>query len=96
MSNQGPAARPHARRGRVRAPRLRRLDLDACEIRIKETLARLDEGGLRPGTRRGKRSACEEEVGADDGNRTRMTSLEGWSSTIELHPPGSSRDERHQ
>ena len=24
--------------------------------------------------------------GADDGNRTRMASLEGWSSTIELHP----------
>lgn len=24
--------------------------------------------------------------GADDGNRTRMTSLEGWGSTIELHP----------
>jgi hypothetical protein len=25
---------------------------------------------------------------ADDGNRTRMTSLEGWGSTIELHPRG--------
>jgi hypothetical protein len=25
-------------------------------------------------------------VGAGDGDRTRMTSLEGWSSTIELHP----------
>ncbi len=24
--------------------------------------------------------------GADDGNRTHATSLEGWSSTIELHP----------
>ncbi len=24
--------------------------------------------------------------GAGDGNRTRMTSLEGWGSTIELHP----------
>ena len=23
--------------------------------------------------------------GASDGNRTRMTSLEGWGSTIELH-----------
>jgi hypothetical protein len=32
---------------------------------------------------------------ADDGNRTRMTSLEGWSSTIELHPRGSSPHERH-
>jgi hypothetical protein len=27
-------------------------------------------------------------VRADDGNRTRMTSLEGWGSTIELHPRG--------
>jgi hypothetical protein len=25
-------------------------------------------------------------VRADDGNRTRMTSLEGWGSAIELHP----------
>ncbi len=24
--------------------------------------------------------------GADDGNRTHITSLEGWDSTIELHP----------
>ena len=29
--------------------------------------------------------------GAGDGNRTRMTSLEGWSSAIELHPQGSGR-----
>ena len=26
------------------------------------------------------------EVGAGDGNRTHVASLEGWSSTIELHP----------
>ena len=25
-------------------------------------------------------------AGAGDGNRTHVTSLEGWSSTIELHP----------
>ena len=25
-------------------------------------------------------------IGADDGNRTHVTSLEGWCSTIELHP----------
>jgi hypothetical protein len=37
-------------------------------------------------------NACPKRVdylvirGAGDGNRTRMTSLEGWSSTIELHP----------
>jgi hypothetical protein len=28
-------------------------------------------------------------TGAGDGNRTRVISLEGWSSTIELLPPGS-------
>ena len=27
--------------------------------------------------------------GAGDGDRTRMASLEGWSSTIELHPRAS-------
>ena len=26
--------------------------------------------------------------GAGDGNRTHATSLEGWDSTIELHPHG--------
>ena len=26
--------------------------------------------------------------GGDDGNRTRVTSLEDWGSTIELHPHG--------
>ena len=25
-------------------------------------------------------------IGAGDGNRTRVSSLEGWCSTIELHP----------
>src|ERR1700684_2375714 len=28
-----------------------------------------------------------ENPGAGDGNRTHVASLEGWSSTIELHPP---------
>ena len=28
----------------------------------------------------------EVKIGAGDGNRTHATSLEGWSSTIELHP----------
>ena len=32
--------------------------------------------------------------GAGDGNRTRVTSLEGWSSTIELHPQKNGRDDR--
>ena len=31
-------------------------------------------------------SRCKKISGAGDGNRTRVTSLEGWSSTIELHP----------
>ena len=29
-------------------------------------------------------------VGAGDGNRTHVSSLEGWCSTIELHPQGGS------
>ena len=34
-------------------------------------------------------------TGAGDGNRTRVTSLEGWSSTIELHPHiKNGRDDR--
>src|ERR1700676_2859840 len=33
-----------------------------------------------------KNPTDKENRGAGDGNRTRMTSLEGWSSTIELHP----------
>src|SRR6266702_2784618 len=28
-------------------------------------------------------------AGAGDGNRTHVASLEGWCSTIELHPPGT-------
>ena len=31
-------------------------------------------------------SADPHPLGADDGNRTHTTSLEGWGSTIELHP----------
>jgi hypothetical protein len=37
-----------------------------------------------------KRPKCDwidmSEIGAGDGNRTRVASLEGWNSTIELHP----------
>jgi hypothetical protein len=33
-------------------------------------------------------------VGAGDGDRTRMASLEGWSSTIELHPRVSKETRR--
>ena len=31
-------------------------------------------------------SYWDNKNGAGDGNRTHVTSLEGWSSTIELHP----------
>src|SRR5690606_7985797 len=34
----------------------------------------------------GGQKEAPKEVGAGDGNRTRITSLEGWGSTIELHP----------
>src|SRR3954451_5309635 len=38
----------------------------------------------------------ESLLGADDGNRTRVASLEDWGSTIELHPraPGAVRARR--
>ena len=32
-------------------------------------------------------------AGAGDGNRTHVTSLEGWSSAIELHPRSRTRME---
>ena len=32
--------------------------------------------------------AAAADDGAGDGNRTHVTSLEGWNSTIELHPQG--------
>ena len=31
-------------------------------------------------------------VGAGDGNRTHVASLEGWNSTIELHPQNGAED----
>jgi integrase len=44
----------------------------------------------------GGAGVSQETIRADDGNRTRMTSLEGWSSTIELHPLDASADSRPQ
>ena len=35
-------------------------------------------------------------VGAGDGNRTHAASLEGWNSTIELHPHHLSVDNAHE
>ena len=49
-------------------------------------------GGIRTPDRRLRRpllypaELLEHKYGAGDGNRTHATSLEGWSSTIELHP----------
>ena len=34
----------------------------------------------------------QEKFGAGDGNRTHAASLEGWNSTIELHPHHLSRN----
>jgi hypothetical protein len=39
-----------------------------------------------PALRRGTLSYADRMIGAGDGNRTRTASLEGWDSTIELHP----------
>ena len=36
-------------------------------------------------------ASADGSTGAGDGNRTRIISLEGWGSTIELLPPGSLR-----
>ena len=36
----------------------------------------------------------ETQIGAGDGNRTHATSLEGWNSTIELHPHGCAPKQR--
>ncbi len=38
--------------------------------------------------RRGQGSDLPEQSGAGDRDRTGMASLEGWGSTIELHPRG--------
>src|SRR5690606_15057052 len=63
-------------------------------------------GGAGRGGRRGRhRAQTEGQAGwkttsdlafdarAGDGNRTRTASLEGWSSTIELHPHGAASSE---
>jgi integrase len=83
--------------GELAGLRRENIDLDACEIRIVETAAELDRGDLLPGTpksRAGRRTVttCSGpgelglHVGAGEGNRTLMTSLEGWGSAIELRP----------
>ena len=52
--------------------------------KLKETLDKIENKGI-------KRKNVEiqrfiKSYGAGDGNRTHVISLEGWSSTIELHP----------
>jgi hypothetical protein len=48
-------------------------------------------GGRLRATARGGPTLLRNEIGAGEGNRTPITSLEGWSSTIELHPRGVTR-----
>src|SRR5262249_12241528 len=43
---------------------------------------------------RGRRAKLPGEDEAGGGNRTRIASLEGWSSTIELHPRGCGKGSR--
>lgn len=50
-----------------------------CNLRIRSPL-------LYPVELRGLADGVESVGGAGDGSRTRVTSLEGWGSTIELHP----------
>ena len=60
---------------RTRDPQLRRLLLYPTELMTHTVLIDISNSdkSLR-------------YIGAGDGNRTHMTSLEGWSSTTELHP----------
>ena len=44
--------------------------------------------GFRLSTRLASRSSRGAKTGAGEGNRTLVVSLEGFCSTIELHPPG--------
>ena len=39
---------------------------------------------------------CQKSIGAGDGNRTHAASLEGWNSTIELHPHFLSTDNAYK
>src|SRR5690554_4447913 len=48
-------------------------------ILTMDALYRLSYAGLE----------SSKQIGAGDGNRTHVVSLEGWSSTIELHPRNS-------
>jgi hypothetical protein len=57
-----------------------------------ERADQLEGGGQRPsqgrpGRPRRGRHRLGQRVGAGEGNRTPVTSLEGWGSTTELHPP---------
>ena len=49
----------------------------------------------RPPATTGGPAACDDLVGAGEGNRTLVVSLEGFCSTIELHPPTSTSTALH-
>ena len=55
--------------------------LNALAVRASSTPFLREEKPIKPLI-----SLVKNDVGAGDGNRTHVTSLEGWSSTIELHP----------
>jgi hypothetical protein len=78
------SARP--RISRIRSAQAARGDMTGH--RYGTYVARARGHASVPVRRRGSRAAltCEGNKRAGDGNRTRMTSLEGWSSTIELRP----------
>ena len=59
------------------------------EIRTPDTRLRrplLYPAELQAHTENQRFSVADDLFGAGDGNRTHATSLEGWDSTIELHP----------
>ena len=49
----------------------------------------ITERSAPPGLPRRETQRSRSRRGAGDGNRTHVTSLEGWSSAIELHPRGA-------
>lgn len=57
----------------------------AAQAFLNYARARIGPGRDGPGLRRAKR-VRDDIPGADDGNRTRVVSLEDWGSTIELRP----------
>ena len=64
-------------------------DLDALAVRASSTPFSREEKPTRPLI-----LLIGSDVGAGDGNRTHVTSLEGWNFTIKLHPRQSDPRDR--